>query len=223
LAPLIPAFTFTSAVTTVGMVLLWIAAVLGALLALVVLVPLHIRAAGSVDDLTVEGQARIRWAWGVLSVRLTQEQGATLHLVGLRIWTFRKSTKEKKPKPPRERAKGSLQWLVKNRRAGLQLMKRLIRTLRLQLRVQGRLGLDDPAATALVNRALAHLLGSSRAVSWQVEPDWLDETVQLDGEFRARIWLAHLGLVLLGGLLHRETRQMLRTAPSAGRREADAK
>jgi hypothetical protein len=219
MSPMIHDPLFASAATAVGMVLLWIVAVVGALLALGVLLPMHVRAAGSVDDLSLEGQARIRWAWGLVSVRLTQEQGVTLHLVGLRMWTFRrrgpKDTPDDEPKGRKKRTKESTQWLLRHRLTALQLLKRLIRTLRLQLQVRGTLGLDDPAATALVTRGLANLLGASEAVSWQVEPDWLDERVLLNGEFRARIWLAHLGLVLLGGLLHRETRQMIRTAPRA--------
>lgn len=223
--PLIPAtaggLIFASAWTTVGLVLLWIAAGLGALLTLLLLIPIHVRANGGVDDVSLTGRAKLRWAWGVISVRMIPSPCATLHLVGLRIWTFRGKgsdhTPDDEPRTPRKRAKRWFQWLLRHRHTGLRLAKRMIRTLRLQMRLQGELGLGDPAATALLNQLLWQLNRMSPSVSVQVEPDWLDERVQLDGEVEARIWLAHMGLVLLGGLLHRETRQMIRTVPRAGR------
>ena len=213
-----PGVVLASAWTTVGMVLLWIAAGLGTLLALLVLIPIHVRADGGVDDLSLTGQAHIRWAWGVLSVRMTPERGASVHLLGLRIWTLdRGEDDDDEPRPKKKRARGWVQWLLQHRQTGLRFVKRMIRTLRLQMRLQGELGLGDPTATALLNRLLWQLNRMSPTVSVRVEPDWLNERVQLDGEVKARIWLAHMGLVLLGGLLHRETRQMIRTVPRAGR------
>ncbi len=224
--PLIPACAFgpvfASAWTTVGWVVLWIAAALVALLGLAVILPMHLRATGAVDDLNLDGQVRVRWAWGVISVRLNADHGATLHVLGLRCWTFRadddeKKKKEKKDKPKKPRARGWLQWFLQYRHAGKRLLKRLIRTLRLQLQVQGELGLGDPASTALLNRFLWELNRASPSVNVQVDPDWLEERWQLDGELTARLWLAHLGLVLLAALFNREMRQMIRTVPRAGR------
>jgi hypothetical protein len=208
-----------SAWATLGWVLLWIGVGLATLLALFALLPVHLRAAGSVDDLRLAGQVRVRWAWGVISVRLRPDRGATLHLLGLRIWTFRRrdDAEPADEKPPRKRARGWLPWLAEHRHTGLRIGRRLVRTLRLQLALAGELGLGDPAATALLTRLLGELNRTSAAVRLQVEPNWLDERVQLDGEIRARIWLAHLGWVLAGALLRRETRQMIRTVPRAAR------
>lgn len=209
-----------SAASTAGVVLLWIVALLGSLLVILLLVPIHLRAEGGVDDESLDGRVRIQWAWGVLSVRVTPAGVATLHFFGLRFWTLRKRgpKDEADPAPKKERAKGQLRWFLKHRQTGLRFAKRLIRALRLQLQVRGELGLGDPASTALMNRLLWELNRTSPSVSFAVEPDWMEERVQLDGAIRARIWLAHIGLVLLGGLLNRETRQMLRTVPRAGRR-----
>lgn len=210
---------FASVWITAAWVLLWIAVGLVSLGALLLGLPTHLRAAGGVEDSRLSGLVRARWAWGVVSVALSQGRGATLHLLGLRIWTFGPDKGERKAKREKEtpRARGRLQWLLRHRQVGLRLLRRLLGTLRLQLRLQGELGLGDPADTALLHRLLLQLNGLSAALQVEVAPDWLDERVVLDGALRARIWPAHIGLVLLAALAKRETRQMIRTAPRAGR------
>jgi len=209
-----------SAWTTAGVVLLWIVAAVGGLITLFVLVPIHLRAEGGVHDQSLEGQVWVRWAWGVLTVGMTPDRTTTVHLLGWRIWTFHqggsKDKPDPEPKPKKKKAKGWLQWLAQHRQTGLQFVRRLIHTLRLQLQVRGELGLGDPARTALLSRLLWELNRVSPALSINVEPDWMEEHIGLDGALRARVWLAHLGLVLLGGLLNHETRRMIRTVPRAG-------
>lgn len=210
---------FASVWITAAWVLLWIAVGLASLLALPVLLPTHVQADGGVEDLSLSGQVRVRWAWGLVTVVLSQERRVTLHLLGLRIWTFGPGHTERKPKPKKDtpKAQGRLQWLLRYRQTGLQLLKRLVRTLRLQLWLKGELGLGDPAATAVLHQLLEELNRLSVGVRVEVAPDWLDERVALDAALRARIWPAHIGLVLLAALTNRETRQMIRTAPRAGR------
>ena len=71
-----------------GTLLLWLLWILLALLAVILLVllfPVDARASGAVWDGEPEGAARVRWAWGLLSVRAAFGRGASLHLCGLRV------------------------------------------------------------------------------------------------------------------------------------------
>jgi len=221
--PLIPAaapgLVLASAWTTGAMVLGWIAAGLGALVLLLLVIPIHVRAVGVVDDLHVAGRVRIRWAWGLISVHLRPKEGATLRVVGLKVWTFRGGGPKDEPEdePKKNRAQGWLQWLRRHHQTILPLVKRLVRTLRLKIRLRGEVGLGDPAGTALVNRLVHEVSRAVPSVGLAVEPAWLEERIQLDGALQARIWLAHMGLVLVAGLAHRETRQMIRAVPRTGR------
>jgi hypothetical protein len=206
---------------TLGTVLLWVLAGVVSLVLLVVALPFHARAKGAVDGFSAEGQVRLSFAWIVLAVRITRER-ATLHLFGLRLWTFRPGRDdEDAPTPERDRkrkkkSRTSLRGLWGHRHTAWRLLGRVLRTLRLRIDVQGVVGLGDPADTASLFQALWALEGAIPAVRMDVAPDWLDETIQLEGEARARLWLAHLGGVLLAAYLKKDTRLLLRAAKAPG-------
>jgi hypothetical protein len=95
------------------------------------------------------------------------------------------------------------------------MLLRLGRTLRLRLRVSGFVGTGDPADTALLFaqlRALRALPG----VKLDLEPDWLEEELELDAEGSARISVGHLLVVAAALLWARENRLALRAMRTAG-------
>lgn len=234
------ALVTASALGTVGTVLLWtVAVILGLLLALallVVLLPFHARAVGTVEGLSARGEARISFGWVLLSVRL-RPGGASLYVLGLRLWTFRPSAEEageedeeaqaakeaekrakaeEKKKKRGKKKRPSIRALWRHRRTGWRLLRRLAATLRLRAEVRGVVGLGDPADTASLFQTLWILDGTLPGVRLDVTPDWLDERIELEGELRARLWLAHLGGVLLAALWKKDTRMLLRAVRAGG-------
>jgi hypothetical protein len=205
-----------SVLSTIGLVLLWTLAAVLAVLLVLLIVPIHVRAEGGIHGMSLSGKAAIRWGWGLVSVRMAPGSGFTLHVLGIRIWTFTGSDEPEPEKPEEPKKKGrkgpGLRWFLEYRRHAWKLLKRLLDTLRLRLRVTGELGLGDPADTALLAALLGELERSQELVELEVQPDWLDETIELDGDLGARIWPIHIGLILLGALLRKDTRRMMRAA-----------
>jgi len=203
--------------SVLGTVLLWIALILGGLLFLLLMVPIQFRAQGSVRegdlDSALWGRATIRWGWGFVSVRYETKKGATLHLLGLRIYRLKlgdekSRDKPKKPKKPRKR--GRLLQTFRYRRTAMRLAGRLLGSLRLRARVAGTVGLDDPADTALLMQFIWAIDHRLKRADFDVEPNYLDEGISVEGEGRGLVWPVHVCLVLLGAYLRRETREMIR-------------
>ena len=87
-------------------ILLWILAVVGIILAVVLLAPISLKAAGRVKGISASGWARASWAFGFFSVRADSKAGVALYWLGLRIWRFKmKPHKEPKPKKAKKEEK----------------------------------------------------------------------------------------------------------------------
>lgn len=211
-------------------ILLWILAVLGGLLLALLLLPFGLRAAGSVHQGRADGRFAAGWAWGLISLRLARD-GLTLRLLGLRIHRLQlgggqrgrarqdeqkqkaeKDKQEKKEKKDKQDAgeQGGARGLLRHRRTLLRMIGRLIRALHVRGRLRGTVGLDDPADTAYVALLLALLAGRTRGLALEVDCDYTDEQIELDGWIGMRIWIIELGLVALGLLLRKRNRRALR-------------
>lgn len=237
--PLVAAFAGIAASVAWG--LLWILlGVLGlalAVLLLAVSLPLHLQASGAVAADALRGALGARWAWGLLALRWASDRRAgrpTLHLLGLRVWTFRwrraptekdaakrKQHQEKRHekkrasaahRAERRRARDNRGWIWRHRGTLWDLLRRLARSLRLRLRIQGTLGTGDPADTAALWSLGSALPAGGEAVRLEVEPDWLDTRLELQGCAGARLWGLSLVALALGALLRRDTWRMLRDA-----------
>jgi len=213
--------TLLSIGAVIGWVLLGILATLLGLALLLLSLPFHLRAQGTLEADRADGEARLRWAWGVVSVRL-RPAGTTLHLLGLRIWTFR-ADRDRKPRDHKDRDEASEAprprrrkgWMWAHRHTLGRLLRRFWGALRLRLHVSGVIGLGDPAETASLFQVLALLERQGPAVQVHITPEWLDEELWLQGWARARIWGLHL--LGIGGvaLLRKDTRTLIRAARAA--------
>ena len=212
-----------SILATVGWVLLWILVGLLGMLFLLVALPFHLRAQGRVGEAGVDGEVRGSWAWYALYIKLSPA-GLRLYILGIRIWTFRlgdedkapdKKKKDPEPEDKEKKPRKKMGWLWTHRQTLKRLMGKLVRSFRLRLRVQGVVGLGDPAETSMAQQLWSAADRISPAIDIDIEPEWLDEELELDGEFRARLWLLHLGLIALGSLFRKDTRMMLRAARAA--------
>ncbi len=213
--------TLLSIAAVIGWILLGILATLLGLALLLVGLPFHLRAQGTLEADHADGEASLRWAWGLVSVRL-RPAGTTLHLLGLRIWTFRSDRdRKKRDRKKRDEAseasrpRGRKGWMWTHRRTLWRLLRRFLGALRLRLNVNGVIGLGDPAETASLFQGLALLERQGPAVQVHITPEWLDEELWLQGWARARIWGLHLLGLGLVALLRKDTRTLIRAARAA--------
>jgi hypothetical protein len=186
----------------IGQLLLGLLAALAVLLALVVLVPFHARARGALHGESAAGAAEVRWGPGLLALRLSSADGLTVRLLGIplprfgsrpgrRRWRGRRRGRRERERGMREasraRKRPRAAALLRHRGALLRMAVRLARPLRLRVRIAGTVGTGDPADVALlaaIARAARDLPGLELDLEW----DWVDEALELDGELSARIW-----------------------------------
>ncbi len=80
-----------------------------------------------------------------------------------------------------------------------------------RLRASGRVGIGDPADTVALGALLA-ALGALPGVELAIGLDWVEETLEVDVELAARIWIAELLAIAAPLLLVRSHRRALRLA-----------
>jgi hypothetical protein len=197
-------------------VLGWVAVALGALLLLVLLVPLSLRARGGVHGETADGAIDVRWGGGV--VRLTAGSGGSgrLRVFGWPVWRVgARPARAGKPRTGESRGEGASGWrrfaaAWTHRRTLWPAFRRLLGTLHLRGRVAGTVGLADPADTAALYGLLATLDRGNERLALDVDCDWMDETVELDGTVRGLLWPLHAATVGLALWARRDVRRALR-------------
>jgi hypothetical protein len=196
-----------------------LAALLWGLLALLVLVlgvPFHARAVGSVHGESFGGAAEVRWGLGLLSLRVARGERARVAILGIRVLRLgargkrREEAAEEDEAPDRPgRPRRRLRALLAHRGPLRRSAGRLAAVLQLSVCARGRVGTGDPADTAALAGA-ARLAEQIPGVRLELRWDWLEEELDVEVEGRARIWLAHLLVAALGLLLRREIRAMVR-------------
>ena len=175
-------------------------------LALVVLaLPFHGGVRGRVVEGELTGVVQIAWAFGLLSAELVGDLAwlrvAGLRLVRLRRGRGRPRRRDRLPREGAGRAVAKARSGARSMGTLLRLAARLARTLHLRLWLRGRVGTGDPGDTA----ALAGLVRAARelpGVDAELEVDWLDEVLEVEGEGSARVWAPEL-LAVAGLLLAR--------------------
>ena len=201
-------------------ILLWIGIGLGSILGLLLFVPLHLRAEGRIEGLSGSGRVRARWGWFVLIFDLASGSGARLRLFGLTLSRFKgraqpsrasgQKKKKKEKKKEKKKPGGGFGHFWRKRKTLLRLALRILATLHPRGRLQGVVGLDDPADTAWLDLALWQLRGRWQTFEVDVSCDFTDEALELDGEFKAWIWPIQVLFVGLLLMLNKRNRRALR-------------
>lgn len=220
-------------------IVLWTAVVLGALvgvlLVAVLALPFECETAGVVDEETLAGHVHARFGWGLLAVRAESGRGVTVRVVGRRLalggnerrdtreearqraaraaakkaTAKEKAAKKKAAKKRRARRRRSLRDVLRARSALRRALGRAMGALHLDGRVEGTIGLDDPADTAVVIGLVSALAAGTSRLSVDVGPSWMEETVRLRAQLRARFRLAALAWIALRALATSEVRRAL--------------
>lgn len=176
------------------------------LVALVVLLPLHLEARGAVGEDHLDGRIQLRWGGALVWLRADSAAGVDLRLLGLRVWRLRslggraKARREADAtddaagdaRPKASRRGPSARRLWAHRRGLLRLLRAVLRAMPVRGHLVGTIGLSDPADTAVVFGVLDQIAERSAAIDIDIGPDWVDETVDLDGAIGVRLWPAHV-------------------------------
>ena len=210
--------------------------ILAALFFLIVALPFDAWAAGHLDEQSIDGLVAVRWGWGLLAVQASTTEGVWLYLIGLRIWripvdqeTAQKKKAEKtavakvdkrdkpektKPEKTKDRTPVTaiLRWIRDERGWMLRTGGRLIAVLHLRLRLQGLVGIDDPADTFVLVQLLS-LVDRLPGIEIDLERNYLNDTIDLDLSLGFRLWLLELLGVALSILINRESWRALRAMP----------
>jgi hypothetical protein len=203
----------------------WILALLGGVLLLLIVVPIHLRASGELclEPWTGEAQLEARWAWGLLAFRLGYPEGAGLFMFGRRVKRIeppseeekqkKKAQKKEKKEQQQQKKKGKkrgLGWFLRHRRTMFRAAGRLLRTLGPEARIRGTVGLGDPADTAVLLQAVWLADRVVPGLVLELQPDYVEDVLELQGRARLRVWLLYTLAVAVALLFRRDTWAMLR-------------
>jgi hypothetical protein len=212
-------------------VLFWVLVVLVGLLLLFLLVPVSVRASGAVDGDGASGRLDARWGGVVLRVTLGTDEVGRVRLFGLPLFRIggpgkrkdrepaaneKKAEEGKKAEGKRRKVRFGEVWA--RRRTLWTAAARMLRTLHLRGWIRGTVGLGDPEDTAAVYGMLSVLGRGGRRFEIDVECDWIDETLELDGAVRSIVWPIQVLWVMFVLWVRRDVRRALRamrgTVPS---------
>ncbi|MCC6624254.1 MAG: hypothetical protein IT385_23585 [Deltaproteobacteria bacterium] len=204
-------------VVDILVVILWI---VGALIGLVLLVPISYRAEGVATDDALRGSAKVAWGFGVLALHASAD-GLALRLVGITLWRRRfgrprrdepRKDEPKKRKAVEPKGRRGLRWLVARRRLLGAIAGRYVRALHLRMRLDGVVGLAGPDDTARLHQVLAVLDAVLPEGAIDVELDWVEEVVDLEAEIRGWVWPLQIVGITLWLRLDGKTWRALRAA-----------
>lgn len=210
-------------------ILLFILTVVGVVVLLVLLMPISMRARGAAEGLDMVLEVRGGWAFGLVSVRWRAFEAATLHVLGLRVARLRRASPEareakrqkareraearaRKGKPPKKKKQRGFFWSLRHRRTLWRAALRMVRTLHIDGRVAGVVGMPDPDETAWLGLVLGELGARLPAGVLDIEVDYTDEVLAIGGHLRSRVWPAEVLVVLAAVRFGGEMRRALRAA-----------
>jgi len=215
----------------VGDILLVLLTIVGVLVLLVLVMPISVRASGAAADSELELELRGSWAFGLFAVRWRMFHGAAVYLFGARVARIRPDTPEKKAETRRKRAEKKARkaeralrkrqkpkkkrgptWAWRHRRTLWRATLRVIRTLHIDGRVAGVVGMSDPDHTAWLGVAIDQLADRLPPGTIDVEVDYMDEVLAVGGHIQSRVWPIEVLVVLAAVRFGGEMRRALRAA-----------
>ncbi|NPV93111.1 MAG: hypothetical protein HPY50_20290 [Firmicutes bacterium] len=174
-----------------------------------------------------ESSALGRASWGGVLVvfRLEARPGgysSRLAVLGLTVWKSggrpgtsgsEAKAKPEKPEKPKPKKKGTSSGgtlrMLKDRelwREAISFLRRLVRALRLEAKVDGAYGTDDAALTGILAGIIA-VLGGSR-VMLNLQPVFVEEVLDVEGYAKTRFFIGELIWIVLALLWKRPVRRL---------------
>jgi hypothetical protein len=191
--------------TIIGIVIL-----IGILILLTV--PWRIRLNGWVDDQKgVAYSASLDWGLKVLQIAKTMGRALELSILGLPVARFSGFPKSKKKQKKEKKTSRAIAGVInRHRQAIIQILVRMARAVFLKGHLVGRIGLPDPADTALI-ALFSHLVRQpSERFKMALTCVYDEEVVHIHANLHATLLIGYLLLTAGMLLLERPTRMMLR-------------
>ena len=175
-------------------------------------VPWRIRLNGWADDQKgVAYSASLDWGLRVLQVAKTMDRALELSILGLPVAHFSGFPKAKKKKKKEKKESRAIAGVIKrHRQTIIHILGRMARAAFLNGRLVGRIGLSDPADTALI-ALFPHLVRQpSERFKLALTCVYDEEVVHIHANLRATLLIGYLLLTAGMLLIERPTRMMLR-------------
>lgn len=164
-------------------------------------------------------EARLKWAGGLAVIGFAVREGSfntTLSIGGLTLWRGGKK-KKSLPRPGKQKpAKKNNDFSLRNIigllsdgelfKVGIAFLRRLVRAFRLDIKLSGRYGADDPALTGLLAGLLALINGDK--IKLNVQPDFTEAVLDLRGALLSRVIPAELLGICLALLWQKPVRRI---------------
>jgi hypothetical protein len=175
-------------------------------------VPWRIRLNGWADDQKgVAYTASLDWGLGVLQVAKTLERALKLYILGLPVAHFSGFPKAKKKKKKEKKSPRAIAGVIKRHRQTIfHILGRMARAAFIKGHLVGRIGLSEPADTALIALFLRLLRQPSERFKIALTCVYDEEVVHIHANLRATLNIGYLLLTAGMLLLERPTRTMLR-------------
>ena len=192
--------------------LVWIAAIVGGLILVLLLVPIRMRIGGQMDARQGFGYTlNLDWALGLAGVDKEAGRPWQLHILGLSVLRFSGSKKEKKTREKKKRPWSRAGALKNHLPTVAGIFDRMAGAVFLKGHLAGRIGLSDPADTANFGLFCRMMDLSSRRFRLALDCEYDEEIIYVEAALQATLIFGYLGLVAGMLLLRRQTRMMLRS------------
>jgi hypothetical protein len=149
------------------------------------LVPVHLHARGCLADERLDAVASASWVFGTVLARLTPQEGLVIRALGLPVYRYHERIHEAE-RPTRATRASVVRWSP--RKVG-RLLTRTLVSLRLRVKVAGRLGIGDPADTAVLFGGLAATRQLFPGLDTRgLAVDWIEPALDLGGSIEGWLW-----------------------------------
>jgi hypothetical protein len=176
-------------------------------------VPWRIRLNGWVDDQKgVAYSASLDWGLIVLQLAKTMDRALELSILGLPVAHFSgfPKAKKKKKKKGKQTSRAIAGVIKRHRQTIIHILVRMARAAFLKGHLVGRIGLSDPADTALIAFFLHLVRQPSESFKLALTCVYDEEVAHIHANLHATVLIGYLLLTAGMLILERPTRMMLR-------------
>ena len=198
----------------IATVFIWLGIIIGGSLLILLLFPFQIKLQAWAD---VPDQAAFNivttWGWGLIGIKKQAGRPLCLRLLGFPAWKISFSGGKKKNKTkskPNKKSPIAKAAVVRNHfDTMMTVMGRLVKATFPTGYITARVGLSDPADTAVIAFLSHYIKPSWKYFQIDLTPSYEEEVVRIATEVQATVVIGYIVLTSLLLLLKKQTRMML--------------